>query len=226
MSIVLDVQEQHSSNWGSKTFLGSPSTFIMTMANLGFKSQKCNNGLTLKILQLALLKFCCHSSGIEVMNSTALLVLFLLNLLLVGRQERLKRGEMVRRLRGIITQLDGELQLELSDPFYIFRNPLLNEKHGLSHLLSPPPPQEYLSGCMDEVGWSPSLYPHLYTPPSSSWSLHWTYRDSQLVNLPVSLLVEGDIIALRPGQEAFASLRGIKVCLCWNSIGTSIYCMS
>lgn len=64
---------------------------------------------------------------------------------------------------------------------------------------------------MDEVRWSPSLYPHLYTPTSSSWSLHWTYRDSQLVNLPVSLLVEGDVIALRPGQEAFASLRGIKV---------------
>lgn len=33
------------------------------------------------------------------------------------------------------------------------------------------------------------------------------------MNLPVSLLVEGDVIALRPGQEAFASLRGIKVCL-------------
>lgn len=32
--------------------------------------------------------------------------------------------------------------------------------------------------------------------------------------MPVSLLVEGDIVALRPGQEAFASLRGIKVSLC------------
>uniref|UniRef100_A0A8C4E1Q5 Transmembrane protein 94 n=1 Tax=Dicentrarchus labrax TaxID=13489 RepID=A0A8C4E1Q5_DICLA len=120
--------------------------------------------------------FCCHgsqpkgSSGIELMNAAALLLLFLLNLLLVGRQERLKRSEMVRRLKGIITQLR----------------------------------------CVGEVRWSPSLYPDLYTPTSPSWSLHWTYRDSQLVNLPVSLLVEGDIIALRPGQEAFASLRGIK----------------
>nr|XP_046232691.1 transmembrane protein 94 isoform X5 [Scatophagus argus] len=125
--------------------------------------------------------FCCHgsqpkgSSGIEVLNAAALLLLFLLNLLLVRRQERLKRSEMVRRLKGIITQLS-----------------------------------DYLSGCVGEVRWSPSLYPDLYTPTSSSWSLHWTYRDSQLVNLPVSLLVEGDIIALRPGQEAFASLRGIK----------------
>lgn len=125
--------------------------------------------------------FCCHgsqpkgSSGIELANTAALLLLFLLNLLLVGRQERLKKSEMVRRLRGIITQLN-----------------------------------DYLSGCVGEVRWAPSLYPDLYTPSSPSWSLHWTYRDSQLVNLPVSLLVEGDIIALRPGQEAFVSLRGIK----------------
>ncbi|XP_071318427.1 transmembrane protein 94 isoform X3 [Trachinotus anak] len=124
---------------------------------------------------------CCHgsqpkgSSGIELVNAAALLLLFLLNLLLVGRQERLKRSEMVRRLKGIITQLS-----------------------------------DYLSGCVGDVRWSLSLYPDLYTPSSPSWSLHWTYRDSQLVNLPVSLLVEGDIIALRPGQEAFASLRGIK----------------
>ncbi|KAK1907013.1 Transmembrane protein 94, partial [Dissostichus eleginoides] len=124
---------------------------------------------------------CCHgsqpkgSSGIELVNAAALLLLFLLNLLLVGRQERLKRTEMVRRLKGIITQLS-----------------------------------DYLSGCVGELPWSPSQYPDLYTPSSPSWSLHWTYRDSQLVNLPISLLVEGDIIALRPGQEAFASLRGIK----------------
>ncbi|XP_010781886.1 uncharacterized protein KIAA0195, partial [Notothenia coriiceps] len=124
---------------------------------------------------------CCHgsqpngSSGIELVNAAALLLLFLLNLLLVGRQERLKRTEMVRRLKGIITQLS-----------------------------------DYLSGCVGEVQWSPSQYPDLYTPSSPSWSLHWTYRDSQLVNLPISLLVEGDVIALRPGQEAFASLRGIK----------------
>uniref|UniRef100_A0A3P8UWB3 Transmembrane protein 94 n=1 Tax=Cynoglossus semilaevis TaxID=244447 RepID=A0A3P8UWB3_CYNSE len=114
---------------------------------------------------------CCHgsqplgSSGIELVNAAALLLLFVLNLLLGGRQERLKRSEMVRRLRSIITQLSRE------------------------------------SRC---------LYPDLHTPTSPSWSLHWTYRDSQLVNLPISLLVEGDVIALRPGQEAFASLRGIK----------------
>ncbi len=55
--------------------------------------------------------FLLHSSGIELMNSAALLLLFLLNLLLVGHQERLKKTEMVRRLKGIITQLSGESSL-------------------------------------------------------------------------------------------------------------------
>lgn len=42
------------------------------------------------------------------MNAAALLLLLLLNLLLVGRQERLKRSEMVWRLKGIISQLSGK----------------------------------------------------------------------------------------------------------------------
>ncbi|CAH2302414.1 transmembrane 94 isoform X1 [Pelobates cultripes] len=58
--------------------------------------------------------------------------------------------------------------------------------------------------------WEDSLYPDLYMPTAHSWSLHWAYRDGRLVNLPVSLLVDGDVIALRPGQESFASLRGMK----------------
>ncbi|XP_037547478.1 transmembrane protein 94 [Nematolebias whitei] len=119
--------------------------------------------------------FALRSSGIELVNAAALFFLLLLNLLLVRRQESLKKTEMVRRLKGITTQLS-----------------------------------DYLSGCVGEVQWPSSVYPDLFIPSSSSWSLQWTYRDSQLVNLPVSLLVEGDIIALRPGQEAFASLRGIK----------------
>ncbi|OXB56250.1 hypothetical protein ASZ78_006433 [Callipepla squamata] len=61
-----------------------------------------------------------------------------------------------------------------------------------------------------EVKWQDSMYPDLHMPYAPSWSLHWAYRDGHLVNLPVSLLVEGDVIALRPGQESFASLRGIK----------------
>ncbi|KAK1162907.1 transmembrane protein 94-like [Acipenser oxyrinchus oxyrinchus] len=68
----------------------------------------------------------------------------------------------------------------------------------LSVFLSQPEPE--LKDC----------YLNLFTPPSQSISVQWTYRDGRLVNLPVSLLVEGDIIALRPGQEAPASLRGIQ----------------
>ncbi|KAG7275522.1 hypothetical protein CRUP_032565 [Coryphaenoides rupestris] len=125
---------------------------------------------------------CCHgsqplgSSGLELVSAAALLLLFLFNLLLIGRQERLKSSEMVRRLKNIISKLDDYLA----------------------------------AGAGEGLCWPPSLYPDLYTPSSPAWSLHWTYRDSQLVNLPVSLLVEGDVVALRPGQEAFASLRGIK----------------
>ncbi|XP_044155943.1 transmembrane protein 94 isoform X1 [Bufo gargarizans] len=61
-----------------------------------------------------------------------------------------------------------------------------------------------------EVLWEDSVYPDLYMPSAPSWPLHWVYRDGRLVNLPVSLLVDGDVIALRPGQESFASLRGMK----------------
>ncbi|XP_059893653.1 transmembrane protein 94 isoform X3 [Gadus macrocephalus] len=125
---------------------------------------------------------CCHgsqpagSSGIELVSAAALLLLFTLNLLLIGRQQRLKSSEMVRRLKTIISKLDAYLAAGQGE-----------------------------SSC-----WPPSLYPDLYTPSSPAWTLTWAYRDSQLVNLPVSLLVEGDVVALRPGQEAFASLRGLK----------------
>ncbi|XP_077183955.1 transmembrane protein 94 isoform X3 [Paroedura picta] len=61
-----------------------------------------------------------------------------------------------------------------------------------------------------ELKWANSMYPDLHMPFAPSWSLHWAYRDGYLVNLPVSLLVEGDVVALRPGQESFTSLRGIK----------------
>ena len=41
------------------------------------------------------------SSGIELVSAAALLLLFILNLLLIGRQQRLKSSEMVRRLKTI-----------------------------------------------------------------------------------------------------------------------------
>ncbi|XP_040567190.1 transmembrane protein 94 isoform X2 [Lepeophtheirus salmonis] len=50
--------------------------------------------------------------------------------------------------------------------------------------------------------WSKDNYPDLNTPYSSSIKLQWTQRDGYKVNLPWSLLVKGDLIYLRPGQEA------------------------
>lgn len=44
------------------------------------------------------------------MNATALFLLLLLNLILIGRQDRLKRQEVERRLRGIIDQIQGEAE--------------------------------------------------------------------------------------------------------------------
>ncbi|MBN3306818.1 TMM94 protein, partial [Amia calva] len=59
------------------------------------------------------------------------------------------------------------------------------------------------------MSWMES-YVSLFSPCSDAVSLQWTYRDGRLVNLPVSLLVEGDIIALRPGTAAPTALRGIQ----------------
>ncbi|XP_068932519.1 transmembrane protein 94 isoform X6 [Petaurus breviceps papuanus] len=136
-------------------------------------------GASLMLLVVLLLLGCygnqpAGSHGVELVNATALLLLLLLNLILIGRQERLKRQEVERRLRGIIDQISDAL------------------RDG------------------KEIRWPNAMYPDLHMPFAPSWSLHWAYRDGHLVNLPVSLLVEGDVIALRPGQESFASLRGIK----------------
>nr|XP_045014063.1 transmembrane protein 94 isoform X5 [Jaculus jaculus] len=136
-------------------------------------------GASLMLLAVLLLLGCyggqpAGSHGVELVNASMLFLLLLLNLVLIGRQDRLKRREVERRLRGIIDQIQDALR---------------NGK---------------------EIKWPKAMYPDLHMPFAPSWSLHWAYRDGHLVNLPVSLLVEGDIIALRPGQESFASLRGIK----------------
>ncbi|KFM78854.1 hypothetical protein X975_25768, partial [Stegodyphus mimosarum] len=45
-------------------------------------------------------------------------------------------------------------------------------------------------------------YLNLHTPQSPCISVQWTYRDGHLLNLPCSLLVEGDVILMRPGHAA------------------------
>uniref|UniRef100_A0A670XTS7 Transmembrane protein 94 n=1 Tax=Pseudonaja textilis TaxID=8673 RepID=A0A670XTS7_PSETE len=136
-------------------------------------------GASLMLLTMLLL-FCCYGSqpqgseGSEIVNGLALFFLVLLDLFVIGRQERMKHREIERRLRKIISRINDALKEN------------------------------------KELIWTKTMYPDLHMPFAPSWSLHWVYRDGHLVNLPVSLLVEGDIVALRPGQESFTSLRGIK----------------
>lgn len=52
-----------------------------------------------------------------------------------------------------------------------------------------------------ETPWSPSEYAPLFQPPSPCISLQWALRDGQLVNVPVHLLVEGDVVVVRPGHQ-------------------------
>ena len=55
----------------------------------------------------------------------------------------------------------------------------------------------------DDVRWSSAHYPHPHTPLCSSIVLQWTLRDKRQVNLPWALLVEGDLVMLKPGQVRF-----------------------
>nr|XP_012144918.1 PREDICTED: uncharacterized protein KIAA0195 isoform X3 [Megachile rotundata] len=50
--------------------------------------------------------------------------------------------------------------------------------------------------------WDPENYPHLCSPLSPCLTLQWTYRNGHIVNLPWALLVAGDIIVMKPGQQA------------------------
>ena len=57
----------------------------------------------------------------------------------------------------------------------------------------------------------PEDYPDLHTPLSPCIMLQWTLRDGELVNLPVGLLVQSDVIYLRPGQGVPAACRRLEV---------------
>ncbi|KAK7869540.1 hypothetical protein R5R35_002309 [Gryllus longicercus] len=61
---------------------------------------------------------------------------------------------------------------------------------------------EVLEEAEMKCSWLPENYPHLCSPYSPCITLQWTYRDGKLVNLPWALLVRGDIIDIRPGQQA------------------------
>ncbi|CAL1531562.1 unnamed protein product [Lymnaea stagnalis] len=57
-----------------------------------------------------------------------------------------------------------------------------------------------LQDAITKSTWSPDIYPNQHTPLSPCISLQWCIRDSRLVNLPLPLLVCGDVIIMRPGH--------------------------
>ncbi|XP_072932217.1 transmembrane protein 94 [Epargyreus clarus] len=69
---------------------------------------------------------------------------------------------------------------------------------------------ETLDEAIDKALWKENHYPHLCAPFSPCVILQWTYRDATIVNLPWSLLVEGDVIVLRPGQEVPGHCQGLQ----------------
>lgn len=58
-----------------------------------------------------------------------------------------------------------------------------------------------VAGARTVCQWEPENYPHLCSPLSPCLTLQWTYRDNNIVNLPWALLVAGDIIVVKPGQQ-------------------------
>ncbi|XP_039753975.1 transmembrane protein 94 isoform X3 [Pararge aegeria] len=69
---------------------------------------------------------------------------------------------------------------------------------------------ETLDRAVKKCSWKEHHYPHLCAPFSPCVILQWTYRDGVIVNLPWALLVEGDIIVLRPGQEVPGHCQGLS----------------
>ncbi|CAH0751038.1 unnamed protein product [Diatraea saccharalis] len=84
---------------------------------------------------------------------------------------------------------------------YLYRNEIPHRVHKVL---------ENLDEAIEEAKWKEQHYPHLCAPFSPCVILQWTYRDATIVNLPWALLVEGDIIVLRPGQEVPGHCKGLQ----------------
>ncbi|XP_061182038.1 transmembrane protein 94-like [Saccostrea echinata] len=72
--------------------------------------------------------------------------------------------------------------------------------------------------CLSKTSWSITDFPPVHSPISPCISLQWTIRDGKNTNVPIPLLVKGDIILLRPGQRVPAKC----VILRENSVGDKI----
>lgn len=63
---------------------------------------------------------------------------------------------------------------------------------------------------MDGI-WDSQDYLHKNNPQSPCISTQWTYRDGVLVDLPIILMVKGDVILLRPGHTVPVQCQELKV---------------
>uniref|UniRef100_A0A8C5QNL3 Transmembrane protein 94 n=1 Tax=Leptobrachium leishanense TaxID=445787 RepID=A0A8C5QNL3_9ANUR len=174
----------------------------LSSALAAHKPQRSSAGLR-KSWRQSFLYHANRSSCFHWPGATLMLLATLLLLCCYGSQPDGSRGSEVGNACALLLLL-------LLDLFLMRRLETLKEREVERRV------QRVIAGIDDalndgqELIWGDSLYPDLYMPTAPSWSLHWVYRDGRLVNLPVSLLVDGDVIALRPGQESFASLRGMK----------------
>ncbi|GFO18736.1 transmembrane protein 94 [Plakobranchus ocellatus] len=82
---------------------------------------------------------------------------------------------------------------------------------------------ETLRAAASNIKWDQKRYPALHTPISPCISLQWVIRDGHLVNLPHALLVEGDLIVMRPGMAAPGNCRSVEDDL--NLSHDEIYCI-
>lgn len=105
-------------------------------------------------------------------TAVTVLLLLILNVSFVYREERLRKTELRRKTQAALE--DIKLAITLSKD------------------------------------WKSKNYPHLASPLSPCISLVWTYRDNELVNLPTTLLVEGDMIVIKLGAISPGNCREVN----------------
>lgn len=60
----------------------------------------------------------------------------------------------------------------------------------------------HCSDCIKSNDWKDENFPQLCCPYSPCITLQWTIRNGKIINLPWALLAKGDLVEMRPGQQA------------------------
>lgn len=130
----------------------------------------------------------------------------ILNVYLVWWDTRLRHKELPHQTQNILRDLKGVKQEfnteteQWNKKSWIF----LDCKDSTRNI-------SLISEYQSTVLWSAENYPHLHSPLSPCITLQWTLRDGNTVNLPWSLLVQGDVILLKPGQKVPAKCKPLQV---------------